>query len=56
MEEAKKIANTIKQTPTELRGDLFRDIAIELSGMSQGYTATLFHKIAHEYGFKKQDK
>ena len=55
-EEAIKIATTIRKTPTELRGNLFNDIAWELRNQSQGYTCNLFNEIANTYGIKPNHK
>jgi hypothetical protein len=52
MTDAKKIAEIIQGTDTDLRGNLFAEVALELRKQSQGFTCSLFIKIASEYGIK----
>lgn len=51
--KAKKIAKEVSDTPTELRGNLFLEIGIELEKNTQGFTSKLFKDIGKIYGFKK---
>ena len=49
--DAKQIADLIRNTPTEERGDLFVLIADELALYhTQNYTASLFRNIGRVYG------
>lgn len=50
--KSKQIADIIVNTPVELRGNLFAEVALELRKRSQGYTCGLFVNIAQEYGIK----
>lgn len=52
MNTENKITKLIIETPTELRGNLFRDISTLLNKNNQGYTASLFADIAIKYGIK----
>ena len=46
----KQIANLIKECDTDDRGNLFREIGSKLIVDSQGYTGSLFIKMAVECG------
>ena len=50
MNKVKLITEMISKEPVETRGNLFRAIGDELKNQTQGYTSTLFYKIADEYG------
>ena len=51
--DAKMIADTIKFTDTDNRGQLMHDVAEHLKKESQFYTAELFEKIAVDYGYDR---
>lgn len=51
-EDAKLITRIIKEAATEERGELLLLVAEGLKKEGQGYTSSLFAKIALEYGFK----
>lgn len=49
VDDAKIISDIIESTDTDLRGDLFFQIAENLKSKSQYYTGKLFEKIGHDY-------
>lgn len=55
MKQAKQIAELIIDMDTDVRGQLFFEIAEELLLKSQYYTASLFNKIALECGYDAQE-
>lgn len=46
------IADAILATDTDDRGNLFAQVAAHLTNNAQGYTGTLFFRMAAEYGRK----
>ena len=51
---AMRIANIMRKTDTEKRGDLLLMVSKALSKQTQHYSASLFEQIAQEYGVHKE--
>lgn len=49
MIEAIAISDIVKNTPTELRGVLLKEVGNDLIKNSQGYTGKLFREIGEKY-------